>query len=94
MTLWNDLDRWTLNEIFCWECYELKSQTDKVILDLGGNIGLSAKYFLSKNNNSQVYIYEPNKNPINKIRTQLKDFDSNRFYLENKAVGVENSKGF
>ena len=91
--LWNNLDRWTLNEIFCWECYKLKSQKAKVILDLGGNIGLSAKYFLSKNNNSQVYIYEPNENLMDKIRIQLKDFDSNRFFLENKAVGVENSKG-
>ena len=92
--LWNDLDRWTLNEIFCWECYKLNAKEAIVILDLGGNIGLSAKYFLSKNNNSQVYIYEPNEKLINKIRIQLKIFGNNRFYLENKAIGIENSKGF
>ena len=31
--LWNNLDRWTLNEIFCWECYKLKSKEGIVILD-------------------------------------------------------------
>ena len=92
--LWNDLDRWTLNEIFCWECYKFKSKEGIVILDLGGNIGLSAKYFLSKNNKSKIYIYEPNESLIDKIKIQLKKFDSNRFYVENKAVGSKNTKGF
>ena len=61
---------------------------------LGGNIGLSAKYFLSKNNNSKVYIYEPNEELIDKIRIQLKEFGSNRFYLEKKAIGLRKFKRF
>ena len=92
--LWNDLDRWTLNEIFCWECYKLKPKEGIVILDLGGNIGLSAKYFLSKNKNSKVYIYEPNEELNSKVRIQLKEFGKKRFYLEKKGIGLRNSKGF
>ena len=90
--LWNDLDRWTLNEIFCWECYKLKSKEGIVILDLGGNIGLSAKYFLSKTKTLK-YIYEPNEELNSKVRIQLKEFGKKRFYLE-KGLAFEIQKVF
>ena len=54
----NSLDTFTINEIFCWEIYYADNQP-KVIVDLGSNIGVSELYFLSRNNASVVYGFEP-----------------------------------
>ena len=53
---WDSLDRMTINEIFCWECYKYNSRETHSILDLGGNIGISAKYFLTQNPHSNFSI--------------------------------------
>jgi len=48
----------TVNEIFCREDYYCNGSVN-VVVDLGSNIGLSALYFLSRNDKAKVYLFEP-----------------------------------
>ena len=92
LVVWDSLDRMTVNEIFCWECYKYNSSENNIILYLGGNIGLSAKYFLAKNPNSKIYIFEPNSNLKSKIKHQLKEFKKDRFFIDSRAIGPSEGK--
>ena len=82
----------TVNEIFCWQCYEDRDNSPKVILDLGGNIGLSAKYFLNKNSKNKVYVFEPNKSLDKFFYSQLSEYSDERYFLDQRAIGTEEGK--
>lgn len=92
LLVWDHYDRMTVNEIFCWQCYEDKDNSEKVILDLGGNIGLSAKYFLNKNNKNKVYVFEPNKSLDKFFYSQLSEYNNKRYFLDNRAIGTKEGK--
>ena len=49
----------TIHEIFCRNDYPVTGR-EKVILDLGANIGVSALFFLSKCENAKILSFEPN----------------------------------
>ena len=57
----------TFNLIFCRQDY-LISQKDKIILDIGSNIGLSALYWLTRNNKNIVYCYEPSSLNLKRLK--------------------------
>lgn len=74
----------TVNEIF----FRLDYFADKsiqTVVDIGSNIGISALYFLSRNDTSKVYLYEPDKRNIEKLKVNLTNFHK-RYHLCEKAV--------
>ncbi|MBU4348066.1 FkbM family methyltransferase [Patescibacteria group bacterium] len=70
ITAYHYHDLLTINEIFFREDY-LSSTNIKCIVDLGGNIGISCMYFLSRNSNCKVYTYEPYGENRNKLSKHL-----------------------
>ena len=83
-------DAITVNEIFFRLDYKA-GPDDRVVVDIGANIGLSALYFLSRNRESKVYLYEPVKDNIVKLRHNLRDF-SDRIIVREEAVYFEGGK--
>ncbi|MDP6231948.1 MAG: FkbM family methyltransferase [Nitrospinaceae bacterium] len=74
------------------ECFgKLDYQAPKdisVVVDFGSNIGISALYFLTRNTNSKVYLFEPVPRNVERLRENLKGFES-RYELKECAIGVE-----
>ena len=74
------------------ECFgKLDYQAPKdisVVVDFGSNIGVSALYFLTRNTNSKVYLFEPVPRNVERLRENLKGFES-RYELKECAIGVE-----
>jgi len=75
------------------ECYgKLDYPAEKEIscvVDFGSNIGISAGYFLTRNKNIKIYLFEPLPENINRLKTNLQGFES-RYELYEIAVGLEN----
>lgn len=83
-TLYGHHDLLTLNEIFCRKDYSAGPAL-KTVLDLGSNIGLSALYFLTRNDDSRCYLYEPDQRNIGKLKKNLAGFEA-RYELRESAV--------
>lgn len=83
-TLYSYYDLLTLNEIFFRGDYLSKSM-DRVVVDIGSNIGLSALYFLSRNTQSHCYLFEPDPRNVERLNKNLSEFKS-RFTLSDSAV--------
>jgi len=86
--LYSYYDILTFNEIFCRLDYGVYSKFT-VVVDFGSNIGFSALYFLTRNNYSRCYLFEPVPDNVKKLKANLKDF-SNRYSLSEVAVSNEN----
>ncbi|MGB8406730.1 MAG: FkbM family methyltransferase [Mycobacterium sp.] len=86
LTLYSPDDLLTLNEIFCRNDY-LADISDKVIVDFGSNIGVSAAYFLTRNASAFAYLFEPLPTNIARLRDNLRPFDG-RYDLQEVAVGT------
>ena len=86
-TLFTSHDILTVNEIFCRKDYSCPRQA-KVIVDFGSNIGLSALYFLTRNDEAFCYLYEPLPDNIRKLQHNLAPFKT-RYHLEPKAIYTE-----
>ncbi len=67
------------------------SEGISVVVDFGSNIGLSALYFLTRNQNVKVYLFEPVPRNIDRLKTNLIGFEK-RYELKECAVGVEGGK--
>ena len=59
------------------------------VVDFGSNIGVSAGYFLTRNNSVRVYLFEPLPENIKRLKSNLEGFN-NRYKLNCIAVGLEN----
>lgn len=81
-------DMLTINEIFCRVDYKAKNDI-KVVVDIGSNIGISALYFLTRNNFCKCYLFEPDPDNVVKLNNNLKNF-KNRYTLKECAVANEN----
>jgi len=92
VTIYSINDFSTFNLIFCRQDY-LISQKDKIILDIGSNIGLSALYWLTRNNKNIVYCYEPSSLNFMRLKHNLKQFKS-RFFSYKEAVSNKNYNSF
>src|SRR5690606_9112251 len=66
MTLHCPEDCFTVNEIFALHCYHADAQ--RVFVDFGANIGISAAYFLSRNPQAYVYCFEPLPENVEKLK--------------------------
>lgn len=85
LTVYSHHDILTVNEIFCRLDYRA-SERDRVIVDFGSNVGISATYFLTTAPNSFVYLFEPLPSNIHRLRGNLGRFET-RYALQEIAVG-------
>ena len=76
----------TINEIFCRRDYPARS-SDRVFVDFGSNIGVSAAFFLSRGTDSKAYLFEPLRQNVERLRQNLAPFEG-RYELHEVAVGV------
>ena len=81
---WHDI--LTLNEIFFRTDYPIDGG-DKIIIDFGSNIGISAAYFLSASEGSFCYLFEPLPMNVSRLKNNLKEFEG-RYKLESVAVDL------
>lgn len=58
-----------------------------LVVDMGSNIGISALYFLTRNPNVKVYLFEPVPRNVERLRKNLKGFE-NRYEVSELAIGV------
>lgn len=85
--LYSHEDLLTVNEIFCRYDYYAGSHI-RTVVDVGSNIGLSALYFLTRNNLAKCYLYEPDTANTEKLIKNLSGFED-RYRLAEKAVSDE-----
>jgi FkbM family methyltransferase len=88
--LFSAADLSTLNLVFCREDYYAPENT-RVVVDIGSNIGLSALYWLTRNNESYVYCHEPAPVTYNRLVENLQPFQG-RFAACNQAVSNFNGQ--
>ncbi len=88
VSLYSFHDMITLVECFGKLDYQAENDISCVV-DFGSNIGVSAGYFLTRNNDVKVYLFEPLPENIAKLKTNLEGFE-NRYELSDVAVGLEN----
>jgi FkbM family methyltransferase len=86
-TIYSHHDMLTINEIFCRQDYGA-SASDQVVVDIGSNIGISALYFLTRNNKSFVYCHEPLPMNCARFKKNLEGFEG-RYQLAECAVALE-----
>lgn len=86
LTVYSPDDVLTVNEIFCRNDYRA-CDCDRVIVDFGSNIGISAAYFLSRNPSAFIYLFEPLPANIPRLRGNLRWFDG-RYKLQEVAVNL------
>lgn len=68
--LYSPADFSTLNLIFCRQDYYTPERA-RVVVDIGANIGLSALYWLTRNQGSVVYCYEPSPISYERLLSNL-----------------------
>src|SRR6266516_129528 len=86
-TLYSHHDVWTVVEIFCREDYRASPSTE-VVVDIGSNIGISALYFLTRNQACRCHLYEPDPRNCARLKENLAPF-ADRWQLQEVAVGPE-----
>jgi FkbM family methyltransferase len=77
-------DLLTLNEIFCRLDYVAIPET-RVVVDIGSNIGISALYFLTRNEDVFCHLFEPVPSNVHRLRENLEAFEG-RYRLREVAV--------
>jgi FkbM family methyltransferase len=85
LNLYSWHDSRTIHEIFFARDYSTDGSA-KIIVDFGSNIGISAAYFLSRNLDAKIYLFEPVPINIERLHANLRQF-AGRFILEEVAVG-------
>lgn len=86
-TLYTHHDLLTVNEIFCRQDYCADTSL-KTVVDLGSNIGISALYFLTRNDDSRCYLFEPDQRNTARLRKNLAGYE-HRYELNEVAVADE-----
>ncbi len=82
--LFSPADLSTLNLVFCREDYCAPENT-RVVVDVGSNIGLSSLFWLTRNDQSYVYCYEPSPVSYERLLANLQAFQG-RFEARRTAV--------
>jgi len=86
-TAYSHHDLITLVECFGKLDYKV-SRNISVVVDFGSNIGISALYFLTRNTNVQIHLFEPVPRNIKRLRDNLKGYES-RYKLTECAIGTK-----
>lgn len=84
VTLFSRDDVLTLNEVFYREDYRVANGI-RTAVDFGANIGVSAVYFLTRNEFCRAYLYEPDPRNVERLRRNLAGFED-RYRLYEHAV--------
>jgi FkbM family methyltransferase len=79
-------DMLTVTEIFCRNDYPATAN-ERVVVDFGSNIGISALFFLSRGSDVYCYLHEPLPFNIERLRQNLGPYEG-RFHLAPIAVGL------
>ena len=87
-TLFSWHDAKTIHEIFLAGDYQIDNDR-KVIVDFGSNIGISAAYFLTRNSDNFIYLFEPVPHNLERLRYNMRPF-AGRYVLNERAVGLKN----
>lgn len=87
--LTNPSDTFTVHEIFSWEIYFVGSESSKVVVDFGSNIGVSEVYFLSRHPENVVYGFEPVPKLYTVLQQNVRDFQG-RVLNNNCAIADKN----
>lgn len=88
VTLYSSDDMITVVE--CFGKLDYRAGKDiSCVVDFGSNIGISALYFLTRNPEVKVFLYEPLPKNIERLKGNLHGFE-NRYELDSVAVGLEN----
>jgi FkbM family methyltransferase len=82
--LYSHHDLLTVNEIFCRQDY-FATGSLRTVVDIGSNIGISALYFLTRNNESKCVLYEPDPKNVARLKQNLADHED-RYSLVEAAV--------
>jgi len=85
LTAYSYHDILTVNEIFCRLDYPA-DEKDRVIVDFGSNIGVSAAYFLTAAPHSFAYLFEPLASNVERLRGNLRRFEG-RYSVQEIAAG-------
>lgn len=75
----------TFFEVFCRKDYAV-TKLGMVVVDIGSNIGISARFFL-ESGAKFIYLYEPDKENLDFLRRNITDFRQSCI-LEEKAVSI------
>ena len=90
ITAYSHDDLLTINEIFCRHDYPIYPD-DRIVVDFGSNIGISALYFLVHAQNCFIYCYEPLPSNWERLRKTLRGFEA-RYNLSTHAISVEEGR--
>ena len=63
----------TVNEVFCRRDYPVPPGARSVV-DIGSNIGLSALFFLTRDESCRCWLYEPVPANVERLRANLRAF--------------------
>jgi FkbM family methyltransferase len=74
----------TVHEIFGREDYRAGTEVG-VVVDIGSNIGISLLYFLTRNDTSRCYAFEPVPRNVMRLRANLAGYEE-RYTLQEVAV--------
>jgi FkbM family methyltransferase len=85
-TLFSRHDMWTMNEIFCRQDYGADPHA-KVVVDVGSNIGISALFFLTRNESCRCWLFEPVPANVERLRRNLSGYED-RYTLRQVAVAA------
>jgi FkbM family methyltransferase len=88
-TAFSHHDILTINEIFARHDYG-DDRTASVVVDIGGNIGISALYFLTRNPTVNVYAFEPVPKNVSRLLGNLSRFKER---LSFSALAVSTQTG-
>jgi FkbM family methyltransferase len=77
----------TVFSVFCREDYRTEIDRAFVFLDVGANVGISAAYFLTRNDRNTAHCYEPDSANLEFLRANLGIFGT-RASLHAMAVGT------
>ena len=82
----------TYEELIRQQVYTFKPRSEApVILDFGANIGLSLYFFAQKYPSAEIYGYEADQSISGSLGKNVKQFDTGKIHLINKAVFDKNT---
>lgn len=83
--LFSHEDMLTVNEVFCRHDYGPGGQ--RVVVDIGANIGIASLFFLTRRSDAIAYAAEPVPRNLERLRNNLAPF-SDRVRVEERAIAL------
>jgi len=90
LTVYSVHDMFTVHELFCRHDYAVP-EGSKTIVDIGSNIGISARYFIARAPTAKLHLFEPVPFNVERLRDQLSGYEQS-FTLTEAAVAAEGGR--